>query len=102
METSREKIADLTFLRGEETFSFNADGIKRNLKDFILEFPFVYYKRGVWNQYELMNVNEAIKRVNDSGYGADITIEYDEQWANGYVDGKCKVYLSCPCNSDMW
>ena len=45
---------------------------------------------------------EVIKRVNDSGYGADITIEYDKQWENGYTDGKCTVYLSCPCDSDMW
>ena len=102
MTTNRERIAYLTFLEGKETFSFKADGIERNLKDFILDFPFVYYKRGIWNKYELINVNEAIKRVNDSGYGADITIEYDKQWENGYTDGKCTVYLSCPCDSDMW
>ncbi len=102
MKINKEKISSLTFLKGKETFSFNADGIERNLKDFILEFPFVYYKRGVWNKYELMNVNEAIQRVNNSGYGANIIIEYDEQWEQGYADGKCEVYLSCPCDSDMW
>lgn len=83
-------------------FSFEADGIERNLKDFILEFPFVNYRRGVWNKYESIGATEAIKKVNDSGYGADVTIEYDERWEMGYVDGKCKVYLSCPCSSDMW
>jgi hypothetical protein len=98
----RERIAGLTFLKGAETFAFAADGVERNLKDFILDFPLVYYKRGVWNKYGLMNVNDAIDNVNRSGYGADITIEYDEQWVNGYADGKCNVYLSCPCDSDMW
>lgn len=102
MKTKRERISGLTFLRGTETFAFKVDGVERNLKDFILEFPFVYYKHGIWNDYELINVHEAIKNVNNSGYGADITIEYDEQWENGRPDGECKVYLSCPCNSDMW
>lgn len=99
---NRETIATLTFLRGTEKFSFQADGITRTLKDFILEFPIVKYKSGVWNSYEQIEVTDAIKRVNNSGYGADITIEYDDRWADGYADGKCSVYLSCPCDSDMW
>ena len=99
---NRERIANLSYLRGTEIFSFKADGIARNLKDFILEFPVVNYKSGVWNPYKLLYVNDAIERVNNSGYGADITIEYDDRWADGYTDGECKVYLSCPCESDMW
>ena len=99
---NRERIADLSYLRGTEKFSFKADGITRNLKDFILEFPIVNYKHGVWNPSKQIDVNDAIERVNKSGYGADITIEYDDRWAEGYADGVCKVYLSCPCDSDMW
>ena len=99
---TREIIADLTFIRGTETFSFKADGIERNLKDFILDFPSVHYKRGVWNSYTPMETKQAIDKVNKSGYGADVILEYDDRWENGYADGVCKVYLSCPCDSDMW
>lgn len=50
----------------------------------------VYYRSGVWNSYELVDMEYAIQGITNSGYGADI---YEE-------DGK--YYVSCPCDSDMW
>ena len=97
-----EKIKSLSYIKGTETFSFEADGFERNLKDFVIEFPYAYYKRGVWNSYEKIPTSVAVEKVNNSGYGADISIKYDERWENGYTDGVCELYLSCPCDSDMW
>ena len=97
-----EQIKSLTYINGTETFSFEVDGIERNLKDFVLEFPYANYQRGVWNLYERIPTSLAIQKVNKSGYGADVLIKYDDRWENGYVDGVCEIYLSCPCDSDMW
>jgi hypothetical protein len=44
----------------------------------------------------------AIAGAKNSSYGSDIEIEFDEKWENGETDGKCNVYFSCPCDSDMW
>lgn len=52
----------------------------------------VYLKHGVWNKYELYSVSDAIKRIKNSKYGADI--HYNE-------DNKM-FYVSIPCDSDMW
>jgi hypothetical protein len=50
----------------------------------------VYFRRGVWNEYELISTEKAINKIINSGYGADIYVE----------DGK--YYVSCPSDSDMW
>ena len=52
----------------------------------------VYLKHGVWNNYELYSVNDAIKRIKNSGYGADIYYNEDNKM----------FYVSIPCDSDMW
>lgn len=52
----------------------------------------VYYKRGVWNKYELIDTDVAISKIKQSGYGADVY--YNEE--NGMY------YVSCPVSSDMW
>lgn len=50
----------------------------------------VMYRHGVWNKYELVSVERAIKGIQNSGYGADV---YEN----------CGVYyVSIPCDSDMW
>lgn len=50
----------------------------------------VQYKRGVWNPYYTVGIDDAKQRVLGSPYGADITDE----------DGT--IYVSCPCSADMW
>lgn len=60
--------------------------------DTIKDTIYVYFKSGVWNEYRLVSTNEAIRRINNSGYGADV--DYNEK------DGM--YYVCCPCNSDMW
>jgi hypothetical protein len=50
----------------------------------------VYFKRGVWNEYELISIDSAIGRIKNSSYGADIR-----------TDGK-SYYVVCPVDSDMW
>lgn len=72
-----------------------------NLKDFILSFTYVYYKYGIWSGYEKISPKTAIACCNNSPYGGDIHIEYDEKWEIGEVDGKCSLYIDCPCYGDM-
>ena len=50
----------------------------------------VMYRSGVWNKYREVPVEEAIRGIKNSGYGADV---YEE-------DGK--YYVSVPSSSDMW
>lgn len=50
----------------------------------------VYYKSGVWNPYEYISVDKAIKGIENSDFGADVR-----------TNGK-DFYVSCPCGSDMW
>lgn len=50
----------------------------------------VFYKHGVWNKYEKASTEYVIKRIENSGYGADVFEE----------DGE--LYVSIPSNSDMW
>lgn len=52
----------------------------------------VMYKHGVWNSYEEKRTDEVIKRIENSGYGADVTINHETG-----------VYYVCtPANADMW
>lgn len=50
----------------------------------------VYYRHGVWNEYERKNTADVIPRILGSGYGADV---YEK-------DGE--LFVSIPNNSDMW
>lgn len=84
---------------GDEIFFDGTE--KTNLKDFIMSFPYVYYKSGIWNDYEKRSPQSAIKSCNNSLYGGNITLEYDEKWEAGEVDGKADIYIFCPCKSDM-
>lgn len=50
----------------------------------------VYYKHGVWNQYERKNTADVISKIQNSGYGADVREK----------DGE--LYVSIPSDGDMW
>lgn len=52
----------------------------------------VMFRSGVWNDYNLVTVEYAIQRIQNSGYGADVS--YDET-----TD---KYYVSIPSSGDMW
>lgn len=97
----RKTLIKLGNVSGQEQFSFD-DGISRNIKDFIMEFPYVYFKSGIWNNYTKVSPIKGIEQCNNSAYGGDIVLEYDEKWEMGEVDGKAYIYISCPCESDMW
>ena len=97
----RRELKHLGRISDDDKISF--DGTETtNLKDFIMSFPSVYYKSGIWNDYEKRSPQSAIKSCNNSPYGGNITLEYDEKWEDGEVDGKASIYISCPCGSDMW
>lgn len=102
MQLKSRKIASLSYVKGHEEYYNEDDGMFYLLKDFLMDMPYAYYKRGVWNNYEKMDMQKAIDRVNSSPYGADITIEFDEDWENGDCNGTCNVYFSCPTCGDMW
>lgn len=99
---NKQRIANLSLLKENETFTNDLDGLEYNLFDFLNGFAYAYYRSGVWNDYKRVDMQTAIEFAKNSGYGADIEIEFDEKWENGEIDGNCNVYFSCPCDSDMW
>lgn len=60
--------------------------------DLIWETETVMYKHGVWNSYEETRTDEVIKRIENSGYGADVKIDYNTGM----------YYVCTPTASDMW
>ena len=52
----------------------------------------VHYKHGVWNPYKIVSTEYAIKAIDESGYGADVSIEEETG----------ELYVAVPCDSDMW
>lgn len=97
----RTELKYLGRISEDDEISFDGTE-KTNLKDFIMSFPYVYYKSGLWNEYEKRSPQSAIKSCNNSPYGGNIMIEYDEKWEAGEVDGKANIYIFCPCEGDMW
>ena len=51
----------------------------------------IFSRSGVWNDYSLTTKERAISAIEKCGYGADI---YIDEWKN--------IYVSMPCQSDMW
>ena len=99
----RQQIARFSFIGDKETFTPDFDTIEPyNLKDFLNDFQNAYYRSGVWNEYKLISMKEAISRCKKAPWGADIYIEWNDDWEMGNADGECDIYFSCPCNSDMW
>ena len=64
-----KQLVKLGEVTNEKEFSFD-DGISRNLKDFILSFPYIYFKSGVWNKYTKVTPEKAIELCNNSLYVA--------------------------------
>lgn len=52
----------------------------------------VMFKSGVWNKYERQPIGYVEKRIQNSGYGADVTVETDTG----------EMFVCCPSASDMW
>ena len=73
-----------------------------NLKALILSIPDVYFRSGVWNEYKKLSSKIAYDNAARSPYGADIIINYNDAWYNGEVDARLLIYITCPCESDMW
>lgn len=99
----RQHIAHFSRVEERETFIPDFDPKEcYDLKGFLNEFPNAYYRSGVWNEYKLISMQEAISRCKTTPWGADIYIEWDEAWELGKCDSELRVYFSCPANSDMW
>ena len=97
-----KRIAHFTRVEENEVFVAPYDDMEYNLKEFLMASPYAYYRSGVWNEYKKVPMETAIESCKKTSWGADIFIEYDENWELGKVDGKCDIYFSCPCQSDMW
>lgn len=59
--------------------------------DAIKDADTVMYRHGVWNEYYKTTTEKAIKSIENSGYGADV-----------YRDEYGVLYVSVPCERDMW
>jgi len=75
MARARERIVSLSYDKAVEA---------------IEDTSTVLFRRGVWNPWNEIDTKDAIKRIKNSGYGADIFKQ------NGIL---C---VSCPVDSDMW
>ena len=51
----------------------------------------VFIRSGVWNAYHVTTKQEAVTAIERSPYGADV-----------YRDTDGNLYVSMPCESDMW
>lgn len=51
----------------------------------------IFSKSGVWNSYSPTTKERAISAIEKSRYGADV-----------YEDEEKNIYVSMPCDSDMW
>lgn len=51
----------------------------------------IFSRSGVWNDYSITTKERAISAIEKCGYGADI-----------YIDEGKNIYVSMPCQSDMW
>ena len=103
VKMKRQQIAHFSYVEESETFIPDFDKSEcYDLNAFLEDFQNAYYRSGVWNEYKLIPMQEAIERCKKTPYGADIYIEYDEAYELGEGEGRCDVYFSCPCNSDMW
>jgi len=60
--------------------------------DLIRETETVMYKHGVWNSYEKKSTEDVIRKIEASGYGADVRINY----------GTGVYYVCTPAQADMW
>lgn len=99
----RQQIAHFSIVGDRDTFIPDFEPNEcYSLKDFLSDLPNAYFKSGVWNEYKLISMQEAIARCKTAPWGADIYIEWNEAWELGQCDGELKVYFSCPCDSDMW
>lgn len=99
----RQQIAHFHRCDGTTTFVPDFDSSEcYDLNSFLLDFPNAYFRSGVWNEYKLISMQEAMQRCKTTPWGADIYIEWDEAWEQGLADSTLNVYFSCPCNSDMW
>ena len=58
--------------------------------DLIKNHQQVYYRHGVWNQYQRRDTTAVITSIMGSGYGADVFEK----------DGE--LYVSVPAAADMW
>lgn len=65
----------------------NSQAIKEKIGD----VDKVYYKSGVWNNYQLKNTEDVLKSVDNSSYGGDL-----RQDENG------NYYVCCPSYCDMF
>lgn len=52
---------------------------------------FVYLKRGLGNDYKLISTDDAMKVIENSGYGAGVK-----------VDDAGMLYVNVPCMADLW
>lgn len=52
----------------------------------------IMYRRGVWNPYAPEEKENALKRIESSGYGVDVYVD----------DSETTLYVSQPVESDMW
>ena len=77
-------------------------GIILSLKSLIFSIPEVYFRSGVWNAYKKISSKIAYEKAIQSPYGAELILVYDDAWCDGEVDGKLLIYITCPCESDMW
>ena len=64
---------------------------KNNIKDKLNNVNKVYFKSGVWNKYELVDIDYGLEQVENSSYGGDLR-----------QDENNNFYICCPSYCDMF
>lgn len=66
---------------------------QKEIKDYIGDVDYVYYKHGCWNNFNLVPTSYALEEVAKSGYGAGLSQS---------VENDSEFYITVPSHSDMY
>lgn len=56
------ELTKFSRIEQDEEFVSKIDGMRYDLKQFLLNFPAVFYKSGIWNRYERTMTKQAIEK----------------------------------------
>lgn len=63
----------------------------QSIKEKVGNVDKIYFKSGVWNEYELKDTKDVLSSVDNSSYGGDL-----------YQDENGNYYVCCPSYCDMF
>lgn len=96
-----KELLHLGSITNDVTFTLGEVWIETPLLGFIMRQSDVIVYNGN-GRVKRMSPHKAIEKVNQSSYGATVTLTYDDAWLEGDLDGYSKIRIIIPTNCDMF